>query len=1102
MKSSFRVKPVLALFCLVLILSWPLLGAAEAATPPVRDAAAIAAHNRAVGLMGRFEYWKAEQAFAELERNYPDWLDLRVNRAIAILNRQEEGDEALALKRVEGVLAEQAGHARAHYVAGLLRLYLGSPEAAEIHFRRVAEADPADAYAIYYLGQCLAQQSRFEPALAAYRKAIELDPYLRSAYYAAFQASQRLRDRQAARAYLGDYQRLARNPRARLAEFRYTRMGPKAEVQALGEAPVTAVKPPEGPLFGPVRRLAAQGPGPAEYAAVTPVNLKTDGRPELFVSAGLAASRLFDPATVDAELAHPLTQVEGVNATLWGDYDNDGLTDAYLCRRGPNRLYRQTAPGKWQDVTEATGTAGGAADTRDGAFFDADHDGDLDLFLVNADAPNELLNNNLDGSFRPLGQKQGIAGDGRASRSVLPLDLDGDRDVDLVVLNQAPPHEVYLNDRMWAYTPHVGLKTFRETPSLALIAADLDADGRDELLSFTPDGRLLRWRREPKGDYAAEELARPGTADMAWAQLAVLDADGDGVLDVLAAWPGGWAIHGADGRLLHGYSAPSDMPLAAATPVLLEPAEGPAVAALFRDGSLSLWPAGPGRHPFAALRLSGKTDTVETMRSNASGIGARLALRLGSRWTLPPTYRGHSGPGQGLQPLSVGLGGAPRMDFLRIDWSDGVMQTELGLAAGELHQISETQRQLSSCPVLFAWNGSEYAFVTDFLGVGGMGYAIGPGEYATPRPWENLLLPDGLLRPRQGRYILKLTEPMEEAAYLDAVHLEAWDLPPGWRMVLDERMGIAGPEPTGGARFYRRELLAERAVNERGEELTQTLREADGQAASPGPLDRRFIGRLAGEHVIELSFAETLDAPGGEPMLVADGWVEYPYSQTMFAAWQAGAEFQAPTLEARGADGRWRVLLEQFGYPAGMPRRMSVPLPELPAGTKALRLRSNMEIYWDRLTVAYAEPLPRARRSELTMTGARMARSGFPEWTYADFRRPLLDYARRRPFDDTRHMAGFYTRFGPARELVTALDDALAVIGPGEELEVVFRATEPALPEGWTRRHVLRTHGWAKDMDLFTKDGETVGPMPQTGRPAQPRDALHARYNTRYREGG
>ncbi len=149
----------------------------------------------------------------------------------------------------------------------------------------------------------------------------------------------------------------------------------------------------------------------------------------------------------------------------------------------------------------------------------------------------------------------------------------------------------------------------------------------------------------------------------------------------------------------------------------------------------------------SAIEFSGLEDGANSMRTNASGIGTRLAARVGPRWTVLDTYRANSGPGQSLQPVLIGLGGAPAVDFVAIDWSDAVFQTEMALAPEGVHTIVETQRQMSSCPVLFAWDGERFAFVTDFLGVGGMGYAVGPGEYAEPRPWENLLLPQGSIQP-------------------------------------------------------------------------------------------------------------------------------------------------------------------------------------------------------------------------------------------------------------------------------------------------------------------------------------------------------------------
>jgi hypothetical protein len=179
---------------------------------------------------------------------------------------------------------------------------------------------------------------------------------------------------------------------------------------------------------------------------------------------------------------------------------------------------------------------------------------------------------------------------------------------------------------------------------------------------------------------------------------------------------------------------------------------------------------------------------------------------------------------------------------------------------------------------------------------------------------------------------------------------------------------------------------------------------------------------------------------------------------------------------------------------------MSVPLSKLSPGTDALRLRGNLEIYWDRISVAYAEDLPEAKRLDLPPVAARLAQTGFPKRLTFPQARPGYDYGTRTPFWDTRAMAGFYTRLGPVDDLVSEADDALAIIGPGDEIHLEFEApAEP--PPGWTRRLVLESRGWTKDMDLYTKDGETLAPLPETGHDPARRQALHAAYNLRWRDG-
>jgi hypothetical protein len=205
------------------------------------------------------------------------------------------------------------------------------------------------------------------------------------------------------------------------------------------------------------------------------------------------------------------------------------------------------------------------------------------------------------------------------------------------------------------------------------------------------------------------------------------------------------------GELLHEYRNEA-APWVAFSRYSLDDGRGPRLLALDAQGGLVQLAPGPGRWPFLRLQLSGAQDAGEGMRSNRSGIGTRLNLRFGSHWTGIAMLRGDNTPGHGLQPLTIGLAGAPKLDFVRLLWTDGVSQSELDLAAGQTHQISETQRQLSSCPVLFAWDGQRHRFVSDVLGVAGIGFLIEPGRYADPRPWEHFLLPDGLPVARDGRF--------------------------------------------------------------------------------------------------------------------------------------------------------------------------------------------------------------------------------------------------------------------------------------------------------------------------------------------------------------
>ena len=1059
---------------------------------------AVTGNNLGVAQMGKFDFQSAVLQFESMVKQYPDISELRLNLAIATLNRQGEGDEQKALSILQDVQSREPDHPKILYCIGLLELRAGRPEAALRIFQKILQIDSLDPDLHYFFGKTLMQLSRYEDALLSFEKVRQLDPYAQSAIYGQMMALRQLNKIKEAQEAILVFQKMKNNPRARLTEFKYTRMGKLAEVVFFGEKTDRKTPLPIGSLFESPIAIKTDLPSQGSVPSMTTCDFNGDHIQDLFLVYNDKTALLFGrkDGGFDLSQANPFQSLKGINAALWGDINDDGFLDVYFLCEGSNQMWLQNTKGEWQNQTEVSHTAGGAAKSVDGALFDADHDGDLDIFIVNADAPNELLNNDRNGSFRSL---PGFTGSPHASHRVCVSDIDSDSDVDIVVLKKNAPHEVFVNNLLWDYSRSSAWSPLETSDIMALAIADSNADGTNEIFTLDSNNRIKQWTMNSNHVLEVHPLDYQSTQDFSISNIALADVNGDLQPEILAFGKQGLLTLGLTGNKL----VPLETHIQANQNswLLISGLKGPEILGWAEKDGLVHCKAGPGRYPFMLLSLKGIADPENSFRTNSSGIGTHLALRIGGQWSVESTYKSRSSAGQSLQPLALGTAGNKIIDFIRIEWPDGVLQTETALQAGETHEILEHQRQLSSCPLIFGWDGKEFRFVSDFLGVGGMGYSIGKGEYATPRPWENFMFPQGILKEEGNKIRIILAEPMEEAAYLDSVNLKAYDLPPEWNMTLDERMGILGPEVTGQPVYYRDKMLLLKAKNERGQDVTELLEKIDLKPAPPGKLDSRFIGMLESDHVLELTFNDAMNDHAGSPVLVADSWVEYPYSQTNFAAWQAGATYRAPSIQYRQEDGSWTMLLEQFGYPAGMPRQMSVPLAGLPNEARELRLFSNQEIYWDRIIIAFKTDCDQVRINTCSLSKANLEFIGFPERETHFPRIPDYNFKKRSPLWDAKVQEGDYTELGDARALLAEEDGALAIFGPGEGISLEFLAPEKALEEGWTRVFVLETHGWCKDMDRFTQNGQTLEPIPGSELRTGASQALHNLHQRRYLNG-
>ena len=849
-------------------------------------------------------------------------------------------------------------------------------------------------------------------------------------------------------------------------------------------------------------------------------------------------------------------------------------------------------------------------------FVDYDHDGDVDLYLtlfgskedptkqtpthvVERHGVNQMWRNDGNGTFTDDTDARGLSGP-EYSTNVVGTDYNNDRAVDLVVTGVSSgggiggglqfPVAIFENQREGKFALRNLIAS--TAPTTGVAALDFDHDGWMDL-AFTHTGApaLTLWRNNHGKSF--DQVKIPETN---WARafgVAAFDYDNDGWVDLVAVGetkdgkgeiklfrnlgPDGWkdvtADVGLDKVRLESPRAiiTGDYDNDGATDLLITQNHGSAV--LLRN-------VGATQNHWIKLSLKGLGD-------NKSAIGTKVEVFSGGNRQKFEIYGSNGYLGQNSLDIVVGLGQAKNADIVRMLWPTGVLQDEIDeaqVSGDRRHEILEIDRRGSSCPTLFAWNGERYQFVADMLGAGVVGHWIGRDQRDIPRPVEYIKIPTGMVQekrtsdlglqtsapyhlgspdarrptpddnlPRsevQGpRSVLsfRFMEPLEEAVYLDQVRLLAVDHPADLDVYPNEYFASNPPypefkvvvshdaKPPAGAWDEHRhnvlpDLLAHRFIGDF--ELTQ------------------FAG-FAKTHSLTLDLGEPYQ--GGALWLLAHGEIEYFTANSMYAAAQSKLEPMAPYVEALGADGKWKRVMDDMGFPAGGPRTMTADLSgKLPRGTRKIRITTNLQIYWDSILVSRTEQGTTRSQKRLASSASEKsslvpasasAEGGTPSGQPAGDGRytltpiPLVRadlefhgypykiegmppgnvqyiYEKTSATGPYTRPMGTYTRYGNVLSLLTALDDKLAVFGSGDEVWLEFDPSKlPAVPIGWVRDYFFAANGYEKDMDFYAAEGNFVAPLPflsmgeypYSPKKSFPLDDAHVNYlleyNTRHMSG-
>ncbi len=1088
-----------------------------AAVKPV-NVNALRLNNLGIAYMDQQRPQDALKAFEEAAAADPANYIPRVNQGIALLNMQRTDDVRKILTD-----ASQAAPGDAHvwYNLGLLEKSAGNAEAAIAQFEKVVAIDPNDADTHYFIGLLESQHHEYPKAIAEFQRALEINAFHLSAEFGMAQAYQRSGDTASAKTHFERFQRLNASKLGAPMSLVYGEQGTYslAEIIPAPVAAATAAFPVHFEIANKAAGLAAPAsaaPRAGSDSGACVFEFDGNGRPDIFLTNangdGQSAFHRndggghFSDATKSAGLA-----MTGAIACAAGDYDNDGHTDLAVGFNGRIALYHNQGDGTFRDVTDAAGIRSTIA-TRGMTFVDYDHDGDLDLYVTSDSSitgaadpggkKSELWRNNGNGTFTNWSKESGL---GIAATSVTASDINNDRAIDFVAIGAASQPTVLFNPREGHFKASQPWTSAMPAGANGVVVFDFDKDGwMDVAFTHASPPAVTLWRNIDGKKFEPVMLPKLGWKQ-AWG-VATIDYDNDGWIDLAAVGedesggrialfrnegPAGFRDVtrdvGLDKIVLSHPRAviPFDCDGDGGVDLLVTQAGGPPV--LLRN-------IGGNKNHWLEIALRGTND-------NKSGIGTKVEVFAGALRQKFEVVGASGYLGQGPAAIHVGLGSETEADVVRMLWPMGVLQDEIHVAGGARKKFDEIDRRGSSCPIVFVWNGTSYEFLADMIGPGIVGHWIGPGHRNVPDPDEYLKVSGSQVAIRNGRISFKMLEPMEELDYLDQVRLIAVDHPSNVEVYPNEYFASNPPFPAFKVIASDGAHAPAGAWDDRGRDVLPLLLERDKKYVSD--VGNAPYQGFAAMHTLELDLGEW-DA--SRPLrLLMDGFTDYFTANSMYAAWQAGVQPVAPFVEAQDASGKWVRVIDDMGFPAGLARTMVADLTgKLPAGTRRIRIATNLKIYWDRIRVDNSSPAIPYRLNEVPLAGATLAFRGYPQVVEGNPKNDIhYIYENVSATGPYTRQTGYYTRYGDVEELVTKADNEYVIFGSGDEVSVEFDpANLPKVADGWTRDYFFYANGFAKDMDFYAAHGDTVAPLPfHTLTPypypagsGYPLDAEHLRY--------